>query len=696
MTDEPISSKLLSQYEAIRRQEYEQLTALIEVLGRVDGLPDAEMEQVRDALFHANHPFLMVMVGPFSSGKSSIINAMLGEAVMEVGPVPTTDRIAILRYGADVQRSRSGEIETVFYPSPLLRNLSLVDTPGLESVFRTHEEVTRRFLHRSDVVLLVMIATQVLTASNLEYLQELKAYGKRVIMVVNQIDLLEPADRVSVHEFVLEQSRIHLGVDPVVWLVSAKQALAAQRETPRDEIAWDESGFAEIEAYIDERLSDVERVRQKLETPVQIAQNVTKSALELAREQQAALDEHRKTVDNINAQIEQGRREQRRRVDDALAAIENTWNETAARGSGAIGEMFHLSRGIGLFVGGFGEIFRISWLLSRFRGRTRAETAFDAHKVRETLLQIPSITDKLGPNLEGRDLEDLDGLVDYTRGAVKALPANLSDKVIGRIQTPLRYERSFLRDVKSPLEDILREAERFETGHLDRTLRNTLLILGWWELLSACLILSVMVGAVSSIRPDATGILLAFALGIGVIVLGLMLVPIRGWFLRKNYEQRLRGHRDDYLETLHHATDGLIAHGVQLRRDATAPFTRLIESQGELLEELRRDLAGQQQQFVQIQAGLAELTPKRSPKRTEPARLMVRETDPEQPPLSEAVAATSAAASAEISSEASAELDAETDTGIDPATHTTEEPLIAPPEEQAAQRSASAKDDETV
>ncbi|MBN1563741.1 MAG: dynamin family protein [Anaerolineae bacterium] len=610
MDVEAVSGKLLGQYEAVRRQEYEQINELIATLGRVDSLPESEMEQVRDALFHANHPFLMVMVGPFSSGKSSIINALLGEAVMEVGPIPTTDRIAILRYGADVQRTRSGDTETIFYPSPLLKNLSLVDTPGLESVFRTHEDLTRRFLHRADVVLLVMIATQVLTASNLEYLQELKAYGKRVIMVVNQIDLLEPADQEKVREFAIEQSRVHLGFDPVIWLVSAKQAMEAQRETPRDEILWDESGFAEIEAYINDRLGDVERVRQKLETPVQIAQNVTKSALALIREQQGSLDDHRKTVQNIEAQIEQSRREQQRSVEESLTQLENTWNEAAARGSGAIGEMFHLSRGLGLFVGGLGEIVGIGRLVSRFRGRTRAETAFDDHKVRETFQQIPKITDRLGPRLEGRDLEDIDGLVDYTRNAVQALPPMLSDKVIGKIQTPLRYERSFLRDVQGPLQDIQREAERFETSHLDRTLRNTLIILGLWEVVSVCLVLAVIAGAVSAITPDASSVVLVFALGLGVVILGLMLVPIRGWFLRKNYERRIRGQRDDYVRVLRRAAEDLITHGVQLRRDATAPFTRMIESQGELLEELRSDLANQQGAFVQIQAGLAELTPK--------------------------------------------------------------------------------------
>jgi GTPase SAR1 family protein len=604
---EQLSGKLLAQYEAIRRQEYEQITDLLDTLGRVDGLPENEMEQARDALFHTNHPFLMVMVGPFGSGKSSLINALIGQEVLDVGPIPTTDRIVILRHGPDLQRTRSGDTETVFFPSLLLENLSLVDTPGLESVFRTHDEVTRRFLHRADVVLLVMIATQVLTASNLESLQELKAYGKRVIVVVNQVDVLEPGERDQVREFVFEQSRQHLGVEPPIWLVSARQALEAQQEKPRDEIAWDESGFAEIEAYIQETLGDVERIRQKLETPVQICQNVTKTALALTREQQASLDTQRKTVENIAAQIEQGRREQQNTVDDTLRTIENTWNEGIARGEGAIGEMFHFARGIGLFFGGLGEMIGVARLVRRFRGRTRAEDAFERHKVRETLQQIPAAVEKLGPRLEGRDLQDIDDLVDYTRGAVQALPPNLSGKVVGRIQTPLRYERSFLREVGARLDDILREAERFETTHLDSALRNTLIILALWEIMTVCLSLAVAAGAFSGITPDAGAILLVFAIGIGFVIVGLALVPLRGWFLRKNYETRLRRCRDDYLETLRRATGELIAHGVQLRRDATAPFTRLIEAQGELLEQLRADLDTHQQAFTRVQGGLAEI-----------------------------------------------------------------------------------------
>ena len=608
--NEQLPGKLLAQYEAIRRQEHEEITALLESLGRVDSLPENEMEQVRDALFHTNHPFLMVMIGPFGSGKSSMINALLGEEVLDVGPIPTTDHIVILRRGSDVQRSRAGDIETVFHPNPIVENLSLVDTPGLESVFRTHDEVTRRFLHRADVVVLVMIATQVLTASNLEYLQQLKVYGKRVIIAVNQVDVLEPAEGDQVRDFVIEQSRLHLGVEPLVWLVSARQALEAQQETPRDEILWDESGFADIEAYIKETLGNVERFRQKLETPVQVCQNVTESALELVQEQQAALDAHRKTVENIEAQIEQGRREQHKTIDDALAGIENTWNEASARGSGAIGDLFQFSRGIGLFVSGLGEIAGIGRLMRRFQGRTRAETAFEQHKVLETLRQIPEAVDKLGPRLEGRDLQDIDDLVDYTRNAVQDLPPTLSGKVIGKIQSPLHYERSFLRDIRGKLDDILRDAERFETSHLDRTLRNTLIILALWEIMTVCLVLAVAAGGFGGVSTQLGSVLVIFAVGIVMVIVGLALVPLRGWFVRANYERRLRQQRNDYLDILRRAALEMTAHGVQLRRDAAAPLTRLVESQGELLGTLRTDLIAHQQTLTRIQGGLADLAPK--------------------------------------------------------------------------------------
>lgn len=135
---------------------------------KIDGLGEERVSQMRDALFHANHPYLIVLMGPYNAGKSSIINALLGTTdLLPVGPTPTTDRITILRYGEQASRTRFGDVDTVFYPSPLLQKVSFVDTPGLRSIFREHEEIAALFRSNTPL-LLVMMATQAMTQHNLD------------------------------------------------------------------------------------------------------------------------------------------------------------------------------------------------------------------------------------------------------------------------------------------------------------------------------------------------------------------------------------------------------------------------------------------------------------------------------------------------------------------------------------------------
>ena len=291
------STKLATEYETLRRREHELITDLLDIVPKIDGLGEERVSQMRDALFHADHPYLIVLMGPYNAGKSSIINALLGTPdLLPVGPTPTTDRITILRYGEQASRTRSGDVDTVFHPSPLLQKVSFVDTPGLESIFREHEEITRRFLHRSDTVMLVMMATQAMTQHNLEYIHTLKEYGKQVILILNQVDLLTPEERETVRQYVADQARIELGKNPEVWLMSSRDALDARHaDGTVDEEKWAASGIKQIGNYIDTQLSDVHRLRQKLQTPLNIAQNVHGAALTAVRGSQSTLDQYQKT-----------------------------------------------------------------------------------------------------------------------------------------------------------------------------------------------------------------------------------------------------------------------------------------------------------------------------------------------------------------------------------------------------------------
>ena len=134
------------------------------------------------------------MVGEFNSGKSSFVNALLGRAVLEEGVTPTTSRIALLRHGdAPARHVRPDGVEVVAEPAEALREVAIVDTPGTNAVLREHEALTREFVPRADLVLFLTSADRPYTETERAFLEALREWGKKVVVVVNKADLLETA-----------------------------------------------------------------------------------------------------------------------------------------------------------------------------------------------------------------------------------------------------------------------------------------------------------------------------------------------------------------------------------------------------------------------------------------------------------------------------------------------------------------------
>lgn len=606
MVADNLDTKLATDYESIRRREYELITNLLEVLPKVDNLPEEQVGQVRDALFHADHPYLMVLVGPYNSGKSSLINALLGKPdLLHIGVVPTTDRISILRWGEESQRhSSGGEVDTVFYNSPLLKKVSLVDTPGLESVFQKHEEITRKFLHRADVVLMVMLATQAMTAGNLEYLKKLREYGKKVILVINQADLLSPEEAASVKQYVADQSKSVFGFEPEIWMLSAKRGLDALQDGSLDEEAWDASGLQNVVTYIDQQLSDVDRIRQKLRTPLQITQNVSQTALNAVRANQSALDHYQNISDNVQQQLSSQKREQDKIIREATDEISSKFGTAAMNGSEAIRDVFRFSRALGSVGRGIFELIGLSGLLRRSSGnQSYIQTVFNQHKTFEPIDQLDEVTNKLPPRLEGKDIQDMDDLVKYATREINALPPSIRSKVIGNVQAPLQYDRTPLQKVREELETIENEARVVETGKLDQAVKNTLLYLAVYEIIVIVLFIAVL----AIPFQDGSGQLILLILLIGMGVLGLVVLPIRGRFMETAYTNRMLALQARYVEALTKAADKQVTYGMQLRRDAIAPLTRLIEAQTQIQTEQMTKLQAAEQEMVSIEAALTAL-----------------------------------------------------------------------------------------
>src|SRR6266540_5078408 len=224
---------LTERQEALLEQERRQLTKLRDALERFGSdVAPSDARTLSDTLAHLDELFLLVIAGEFNSGKSSFINALLGDKVLAEGVTPTTDRITLLRYGAEPGETSLEEflLERDF-PADVLKRLTIVDTPGTNAIIRRHEELTRDFIPRSDLVLFVTSADRPFTESERGFLAAIQEWGKKIVFVLNKADLLEAHELEQVVTFIRENARDLLGFTPEIFPVSARLAQRARGDS---------------------------------------------------------------------------------------------------------------------------------------------------------------------------------------------------------------------------------------------------------------------------------------------------------------------------------------------------------------------------------------------------------------------------------------------------------------------------------
>jgi tetratricopeptide (TPR) repeat protein/GTPase SAR1 family protein len=208
-------------------------------------------------------PLLVTVMGEFSSGKSSFVNAFIGADVAPTGITPTTATINVVRYG----RERGGRICTrdgavlelgwdalmtnlraltpdaaraidrveILVPLPQLEKINIVDTPGLNSIQPEHEATARAFIARADAVVWVFTANQGGKASEKKALSSIRDEGKRVLGVLNKADQLSASERDEVVTFI--GGSLGELVETIVPF-SAREALAWKQSGSGDNGNW--------------------------------------------------------------------------------------------------------------------------------------------------------------------------------------------------------------------------------------------------------------------------------------------------------------------------------------------------------------------------------------------------------------------------------------------------------------------------
>ena len=268
-----LDSKLLTLTADVRAL----LAQGLEALSKSNG----DTATLKQALQDLDGPFLLVVAGEFNSGKSSLLNALLGGDFLKEGVTPTTDRVNLIGYGAEAKlEPQTPELVLISLPHPMLKDLRMVDTPGTNAIEQHHQVLTQQFLPRADLILFITSADRPFTQSEADFLRLIKAWGKKIVLVVNKMDLLTPPELQQVLDFVRSGADKTLGNVPQVFAISARRAKQGDKAG---------SNLGQLETHIQTVLSS-EAAAIKLGSPLGVLVRV--------------IDEHRPSLEAKRRDIE--------------------------------------------------------------------------------------------------------------------------------------------------------------------------------------------------------------------------------------------------------------------------------------------------------------------------------------------------------------------------------------------------------
>jgi Dynamin family len=208
--------------------------------------------------------FYVTCIGQFKRGKSSVLNALVGESVLPIGVVPVTAVPTIIRYGSctaarlrfaaggwtdipvktveeyvceekNPENAKHVAALEIFVPSPLLATgMCFVDTPGLGSVFTGNTAATQAFLPHIDAVLVVIGADPPLAGEEILLVEAVAHQVQDLIVILNKADRTTDAERAAAAAFARRQleKRLQRPAGPLFEVSAAEQL--EHRGTGRD------------------------------------------------------------------------------------------------------------------------------------------------------------------------------------------------------------------------------------------------------------------------------------------------------------------------------------------------------------------------------------------------------------------------------------------------------------------------------
>ena len=296
--------------------ELQKMTTIAQSLGFNDLM--AELNALAQRQEQENCPLILPLVGEFSSGKTTLINALTDSKKLETATKPTTATIYQIHFGSEschatvyYEDGKHIEVEDIAelkndaindativdvydtsnkVPSTTI----LVDTPGLSSPDPRHKQTLVDFLPQADAILLVSDINQQITRSITDFIKTMSLAKRQIFLVLTKSDTKSASDLIAAKEYISKNTEIPLAQ---VACVSAIKNDMSELYELFDSIQKSKGDI--LQRVNEQRLSNIAKEMLGRIDKLMSASSSDMETDEAIREQQYSLDKLNRNIDRL-------------------------------------------------------------------------------------------------------------------------------------------------------------------------------------------------------------------------------------------------------------------------------------------------------------------------------------------------------------------------------------------------------------
>ena len=425
-------------------------------------------------------------------------------------------------------------------------------------------------------MLFLTSADRPFTESERAFLTQIRDWGKKIVLVINKIDILDDQDAIDqVVEFAGSSAHRLVGDIQAVFPVSAKLAQEAKSGEPR---VWEESGFEPLENFIRDTLDDDGRFRLKLLNPLGVGFRLAKRQLTIIEEDLEALREDSQLLDDVHDQTTYYNDDMQGNFQARLGEIDSLLFGMEKRGRAFFDDTIRFGR--------IPDLVRPS----------RIQVEFEEKVVADTPEQIEARIDELVDWMVEQDLRQWMAVSEH----LSRRKQEYEERIVGQSgpkEGTLAYDRQRLIDsiglaTNQVISGFDREKEAAEMAESARSAVAGVALLE----IGGLGIGAVVAALATATWLDVTGI----AFGVTFMALGLLVLPARRRRANQELETKLNTLRHKLVRSLTDQFDREMRRSTQRIEDTVAPYARFVRAEQEKLEK-------QQNELVELEAQISGL-----------------------------------------------------------------------------------------